>query len=293
MITKYNISVFEWVDVIAPQESDLELISKEYNIQYALLADSVEAGHLPKYEAIDDLVFLMFRIFDKNSTNDADSISKLTEKISVFYRDNFIITIHRDEIDFITKMIKRNSCKNIFDLLLYFIISSTLSFEKKINNIIGTIEIIENHLFGNKNSKHILQDLYRIKKQIYVIDKTLDLNIDLVQNIIDDTKLNKSLLQDIKEANDKLQFRSNNIIDSIYNIINIHLAIESNKANDIMKMLTVVTLFFLPASFLVGIYGMNFKIPELELKFGYGYFWIFLILMEIIILFIAKKKKWM
>lgn len=293
MITKYNIGEFEWVDVLAPQESDLESISKEYDIQYALLADSIEASHLPKYEHINELVFLMFRIFDKTSDNNSDTISKLTEKISVFYRNNYIITIHRDEIDFIAKMIKKNSCKNISDLLLYFINNSVSSFEKKINNILSTIEIIENHLFGNRKSKNVLQDLYRIKKQIYVIDKVLDLNIDLVQSILDETSLNKTLLQDIKETNDKLQFRTNNIIENINNIINTYLAIESNKANEIMKMLTVVTLFFLPASFLVGIYGMNFKIPELGLRYGYGYFWIFLILMETVIFFITKKKKWM
>jgi magnesium transporter len=158
----------------------------------------------------------------------------------------------------------------------------------------NTIEIIENHLFGGKrHSTHILQNLYRIKKQTYIIDKVLDLNIDLVKYILDDTKLNKSILQDIKETNDKLQFKTPNIIDNINNIINIHLAIESNKANQIMKILTVITLFFLPASFLVGIYGMNFKMPEIGLTYGYGYFWIFLTLMEVIIYLIARRKKWL
>lgn len=292
MITNYTIGNFEWIDILAPTSEDLEFLSKTFNIRQSLLTDSIESGHLPKYESIDDLVFLMFRIFDKNSGHSSDTVSKLTEKISVFYREKHIITIHRDEIDFITKMIKKNSCKSIFDLLLYFIENSILSFEKKIGNVVTSIEVIENHLFSNRNSKHILQDLYRIKKQVYVIDRILHLNIDLLQNIIDDTKINKSLLQDVKETNDKLQFRTTNIIDNINNIINIHLAIESNKENEIMKMLTVVTLFFLPASFLVGIYGMNFKIPEIGWKFGYGYFWIFLIFMEIIIFLIAKKKKW-
>lgn len=292
MITSYNINEFEWIDVLAPVSADIEFLSKEFNIQQSVLADSIEAGHLPKYESIDNWVFLMFRIYDKNCGQTSDTVSKLTEKISVFYKDNRIVTIHRDEIDFITKMIKRNSCNSIADLMLYFIENSILSFEKKIGNVVTSIEVIENHLFGNRNSKHILQDLYRIKKQVYVIDRILHLNIDLLQSIIDDTKLNKSLLQDVKETNDKLQFRTTNIIDNINNIINIHLAIESNKANDIMKMLTVVTLFFLPASFLASIYGMNFKIPEIGLQFGYGYFWGFLILMEVIIFFVAKKKKW-
>lgn len=293
MIIKYNISKFQWIDVLAPSDEDLDIISKDYEIQRSLLRDSIEAGHLPKYETIDDLVFLMFRIFDKNSNSNADTTSKLTEKISVFYRDNHIITIHRDEIDFITKMINKNSCQNIFDLLLYFIDNSILSFEKKINSTMNAIEVLENHLFSDSKSKHILQDLYRIKKQVYIIDKILDLDIDLIQNIIDDAKLNKSLLQDIKETNDKFQFRTANMIENLNNIINIHLAIESNKANDIMKILTIITLFFLPASFLVGVYGMNFKIPEIGWTYGYGYFWIFLVIVEVVIFLISKYKKWL
>jgi len=293
MIIKHNINNFVWVDVFTPTTEDLEIISKDYKIHNALLIDSTESGHLPKYEMVDSLMFLLFRIFDKNSNKESDTISKLTEKFSIFYCDNIIITIHREEIDFITKITKKNSFQNIVELLLYLVNNSILSFEKKINDVMSTIEIIENQLFSKRNSKHILQDLYKIKKQIYVIDKVLDLNIDLVQNILEDTKINKNLIQDAKETNEKFQFRSANIIDNINNIINIHLAIESNKANDIMKILTVITLFFLPASFLVGIYGMNFNMPELGMKYGYSYFWIFLIVMEIIIFLIARKKKWL
>jgi magnesium transporter len=292
MITRYEINGFDWIDVLAPTDADLETIARDFNIPHTLIVDSIEAGHLPKYENIDDLIFLMFRIYDKTSKPNADTASSLTEKISVFYRDKHIISIHRDEIDFITKMIKRNSCKDIFELLLYFIQNSVSSFERKINSITTAIEIIENHLFGPKNPKHVLQDLYRIKKQVYVIDKILDLNIDLIPNILEDKHLNKSLLQNIKESNDKLQFKTSNIIDNINNIINIHLAIESNKANDIMKILTIITLFFLPASLIVGIYGMNFKIPEYNYAHGYEYFWLLLIGLEVIIFFLAKQKKW-
>jgi len=293
LITKYNIEEFKWIDVLTPTDIDLEIISKDYAIQHTLLIDSIESGHLPKYEMIDNLIFLLFRIFDKNSKEGADTISELTEKLSIFYRDNIIVTIHREEIDFITKITKKNTCKNVLELLLYLINNSILSFEKRINNVINSIETIENHLFSKRNSKYVLQNLYKIKKQIYVIDKILDLNMDLVQNVLEDTKINKNLIQDVKETNEKFQFRSTNIIDNINNIINIHLAIESNKANDIMKILTVITLFFLPASFLVGIYGMNFNMPELTWKFGYGCFWIFLVLMEVVIFFIAKRKRWL
>jgi magnesium transporter len=292
MISTYKISNFEWIDVLCPTDEDLNIISQEFNINKTLLLDSIEPGHLPKYECIDDLVFLMFRIFDKTANNHSDTVSKLTEKISVFYKDNFIITIHRDEIDFINKAIKKQNFKDIFEMLMYCINQSVQSFDRPINIIADKVEEFENHLFIKHVSKTFIRDLYKVKKQIYIIDRLLNMTTDLIPQILMDEHFDRSLLQDIKENNEKLQFKSANLVENINNILNLHLSIESNKANDVMKVLTIFSVFFLPATFLTGIYGMNLKIPEVHFQYGYLYFWIAILSVCSGIFCWLKYKRW-
>ena len=74
----------------------------------------------------------------------------------------------------------------------------------------------------------------------------------------------------------------------------IYLSVMSNKMNQIMKVLTVFAAIFIPLTFIVGIYGMNFRnMPELDWKFGYPMVWTILITVVVVMLFVFKKKKWL
>ena len=62
--------------------------------------------------------------------------------------------------------------------------------------------------------------------------------------------------------------------DILSEALNLHMSMVSHRTNEVMKKLTVVSVVFLPLTFLVGVYGMNFEIfPELKWRFGYVYFW--------------------
>jgi magnesium transporter len=68
----------------------------------------------------------------------------------------------------------------------------------------------------------------------------------------------------------------------------------SNKMNEVMKVLTIMASIFIPLTFIVGVYGMNFEyIPELQYQNGYFYVWGLMILIFIGLLFYFKKKKWL
>ena len=74
--------------------------------------------------------------------------------------------------------------------------------------------------------------------------------------------------------------------------VNLYMSVVSHRTNQIMKKLTVVSVVFLPLTFLVGVYGMNFEIlPELKWKFGYGYFWILTGVTVLVILKVIRRAK--
>jgi magnesium transporter len=67
----------------------------------------------------------------------------------------------------------------------------------------------------------------------------------------------------------------------------------SNRLNEIMKILTVGAMIFVPLTFLAGVYGMNFRyFPEIEWRWGYLLFWLVSILLSVCMLIVFRKKKW-
>jgi magnesium transporter len=77
-------------------------------------------------------------------------------------------------------------------------------------------------------------------------------------------------------------------------LINLNLAISGQRNNDVMRFLTVYSAFFLPLTFLVGIYGMNFEfMPELKHPMGYAATWILILLTTGFHLWWFRRKKWL
>jgi magnesium transporter len=82
--------------------------------------------------------------------------------------------------------------------------------------------------------------------------------------------------------------------DMVSGMLDIYLSAVSNRMNEIMKVLTIIATLFIPLTFIVGIYGMNFKyIPELEWHYGYFLVWTVMIVVATLMLFYFRKRKWL
>jgi magnesium transporter len=82
--------------------------------------------------------------------------------------------------------------------------------------------------------------------------------------------------------------------DLTSSLLDIHINTLNTRMNEVMKVLTVLSTIFMPLTFIVGVYGMNFKknFPELEWEYGYPSVWGLMIVVVIIMLIFFKKKKW-
>ncbi|HMR81253.1 MAG TPA: magnesium transporter CorA family protein, partial [Polyangiaceae bacterium] len=80
--------------------------------------------------------------------------------------------------------------------------------------------------------------------------------------------------------------------DILSNSLNLYMSLVSHRTNEVMKKLTVVSVIFLPLTFLCGVYGMNFKeLPELEWRYGYAGFWLLVLLIVASIGFISRRAR--
>jgi magnesium transporter len=82
--------------------------------------------------------------------------------------------------------------------------------------------------------------------------------------------------------------------DILSGMLDIYLSSMSNRLNEVMKFLTVIGTIFMPLTFLVGVYGMNFKyLPELEWHYGYYAVWIFMLALSVAMILYFKRKRWL
>ena len=81
--------------------------------------------------------------------------------------------------------------------------------------------------------------------------------------------------------------------DLTSNLLDIHMNAMNNRMNEVMKVLTVISTIFIPLTFIVGVYGMNFDfMPELRWKYGYPSIWIVMLMVVLGMLSFFRYKKW-
>jgi magnesium transporter len=82
--------------------------------------------------------------------------------------------------------------------------------------------------------------------------------------------------------------------DIMTGTLDVYLSSVSNRLNQVMKVLTVMSSIFIPLTFIVGVYGMNFHyMPELEWRWGYPAVWLFMVALTGVLLTLFNRKKWL
>jgi len=102
------------------------------------------------------------------------------------------------------------------------------------------------------------------------------------------------IIQDLREAAESYQFYADQLLDEAQNLIAMHLAVASHRTNEVMRVLTVFSAFFLPLTFIVGVYGMNFRyMPELEKRWGYPLLLAVMLTVSLTIFVWFRRRGWL
>lgn len=285
---RFSFPNFEWVDICNPEENELLEIAHEFQLGIFQVKDSLEMGHLPKIESNAHHHFLLFRAYSANITDRITNINELSNKVAFFYNENQVITIHRASFSFLEK--PKQNIASAEQLMLYFVSSMIKTFTEPSIHLSERVDQIEQTIFIKEYKKISLEELYYQKSQTRISKKLLHITQAVLQHW-EVKEENRSALQDIKDHIQSLILTYEEVADDSVNLLNTYLSVNAQKTNDVMKLLTIFSVFFLPLTFIVGVYGMNFEnIPEL--KWHYGYFIALGVMLSIIILiFIWFRRK--
>lgn len=253
---------FSWFDVEEPRTEDFDTLSAKFGLPYLLVQDTLRPEHLPKYEFTEEGHFLMMRSFDPEAGKDSTSVQELTRKIALFITPDRLVTIHRVELNYITKIAekikKAEVPKTLQGLVHQLILGIIRTYEDPVTNLQDMYDEFETDVLSKRCENLDTTRIYHFRRQLFVIKRILKQTNDALYRSREFWEEHPSMLQDLKENIDQVYFQLDEISDNFDHLFELHIALNDQRANDVMKVLTVFSTILLPLNFIASFYGMNF-----------------------------------
>lgn len=295
--TLFENELCKWIDVEAPNTNDLQYLHDTYNINKLLLDDTIEPNHLPKFEQYDSVKFFLTREYIESARHNLNTISDVSTKLSLFLLDGIIITIHRTENKSINEYRQElESTKEIVTtdkIALNLALRVLKSYDDGNKKLIEKMDQLENDIFiKNVKSSVFIRDLYKVKRKAALGSRLLNISDDWVRKF-KTLNLSESEVVDLIDSHKDVIADFEHLNAQAANLIAMFLAFSDQKANQVMKILAIYSVYFLPITFLAGLYGMNFTyMPELTQRYGYFILLGIMALIVLVTFFYFKRKKW-
>lgn len=286
---------FDWIDLTDPTAEELTAIAERYNLHPQQIEDCLQPGHLPKYEQTNDYLFIIFRIHVDNELSEADNVRELTNKVAIFCSDSFLITIHRQEhgiIHNLAKQMHTKPCGESRELLNLLLFACLATYEKPLDKLSRSVDYFEEIVFLRPKKAPLLKGLYYVRRKTELIKRILILSFEIIDAI--DSEQGNVNTRDLRDQYVKLRHMFDALDENIHQLLSIYFSASSQRTNETMRVLTIFSVFFMPLTFIVGVYGMNFHyMPELTWKLGYPGVMILMALVTLLIYLWFRKKNWL
>lgn len=291
-----------WVNVASPQESELqEILLQAFSFHPLSVEDCLSTGYQPpKVDDFGDYIFLIM-----HAIQPGEGFREMeTSELNIYLGQNYLVTVHQEAllqpVETFSQRIKKDSrvsqlgpdflCHALLDAVVdeYFPILDSMDFE---------IDQLEDDVLETPRPE-TLQRILALKHGVMSMRKFIAPQREVINRLSRDEfpqidKQSQIYFRDIYDHLVRIQDMSETIRDLVSSALEIYLSSTSLKLNNVMKALTIVSTIFLPITFLVGVYGMNFHfMPELTWKFGYPLVWIVSLLIIAVMLLFFRKRGW-
>lgn len=291
---------FAWIDFTDPSPEELEHLATEYAIHPMYIQDVMQAEHLPKVEQIseDGCYFVIARALDPEMhAKDFTTIQSVSRKLAIFYRQNEIVTVHRSAFPWLSEMQSRAKTSavvgNAFEMVCKLLKQCFRSYEPLVFKLSDDLDFYEQKLFTNEKFPPMAKSLYSIKRKSAVLKRLFAVS----EPVLELLQYNPSAEPAAQDSLDMFT-RINTMVDELNersaSLINLSLSVSGQRNNEVMRFLTIYSAFFMPLTFLVGIYGMNFEfMPELDSPYGYWGCWVVMLILSGGHFAWFRKKGWL
>jgi magnesium transporter len=299
ILTKLPEDRVNWINIDGLYNQDvIEKIQAHFNL-HSLLIEDVLSDQRPKAEEFESYLFFTLKMLYRFNGKEIDY-----EQISFVLGKNFLITFQEKEGDLFDGFRERIRLdqgrvrKRQADYLLYRLLDIIIDNYYNILDHLGDIiDEIEETVYEDASNSSF-QKIQKLKKELIYIRKALYPTRDALSKVV------KGESEFVREENSRFYMdvydHVVHILDSVdtykdltSSLLDIHMNAMNNKMNEVMKVLTVISTIFIPLTFVVGVYGMNFDfMPELRWKYGYYAVWGVMGLLVFGMIGFFRYKKW-
>lgn len=280
---------------------EIESLGHKYNIHPLVLEDIANTSQRPKIDEYEDYLFIVLKMlhYDENERI-------ISEQVSFILKKNHVFTFQEAEGDVfeeVRQRIRHNKGRirlQNSDYLLYALMDAVVDNYYAIIETLGNkIEDLETEIFEGNPRETINQDIQNLKREILRLRRAIFPLKEVVNHIVktEHHLISKFTINYFRDVYDHLVQVSDNIDfyrDMMIGLMEMYMSGISNKMNEVMKVLTIMSSIFIPMTFIAGIYGMNFSnMPELHFKYGYFIILGLMVLLCIGMLIFFRKRKWL
>lgn len=284
-----------WLDLVGPSDVELEVMAGSHGLHPDAVKDFLSQPHLPKCERLPGQLIVILRGYDEESER-GDNIQALTRRLVLLLKDGYLITLHRRDQPYILNIREATARKipTAEVLLLHLCGGAVGSFEDPLKDCEDRLDDIESALMNGKDATHHLRQLFDLKRRCSVIKRTLWRTITVLDQLKSQMEGHLGLVADLREEADRLCAWADELLENANHLLSLELGVASHRTNEVMRLLTVFSAFFLPLTFMVGVWGMNFdSMPELKWAHGYRFAWFLMASVVVSVLFWFRKKGWL
>jgi magnesium transporter len=289
-----------WINVDGVHNLQMiEKIGQVFNIHPLTLEDIVHVEQRPKFEDYNHYLLSILKMVTYTEVMQQEQLSLILLKNTVI---SFQEPDKGDAFDVIRERLRQAKGrvrKHGADYLFYALMDSVVDWYFHVVDRIGEkVQVIEQELLKD-NSKNTVLQLYKLRREVINLAKHVTPLRELVSNL--SRSENELITESFSIFHRDLADHVTRIIDSVgshrellNSLMDLNLSYNSNKMNEVMKVLTIISTVFIPVTFIVGVYGMNFDyMPELRSPYGYGAVWALMLIIMGGLVYYFRRKKWL
>lgn len=291
---------FLWLDIEGPtSEQASQLLNEKFEFDPADIKEALYDRHPPRFDGNAEEFFLLLKPLD----SDSHSLDFSTQQMAMFVGENYIVTRHTRESPYITTLRMRLTQANLqvvspYQLAALLSNRMVMRYGKVLLDLEQRLDVLEDELLERASEK-ILQELLGYNTALRKMRRILNYHLSVL------TRLNRHIKKlDLGAIESQFELiseeaeRFHSLAELYQNVVNDlidgYISLNSHQLNQVMRVLTVVTVLFLPLGLLVGVYGMNFEyMPELKNPNGYFFLLGFMATIVTMLIIFFHKKRWL
>jgi len=290
---------FRWIDVIAPDRPTLSALAAELELPESAVEDCLDQRALPKHERHLTRGITVLRAHVDPVPESAAGGFELTNPITLFSGPNFVVSVHRWDHSAIARLRREYEVSGpaldqpAVDVLAALIRETLATYLMPLDRLTTELETLEASLLGPRLTETALEQVFVRKRRASALAWMLVRIRDVLLRMQATVDTGGPAIQALREDAETMHFRARELVEYSDNLMNLQIGIASHRTNEVMRILTLMSVVFMPLTFIVGIYGMNFEAPEFRWRLGYPLVWVLLITVFVGIVRWFHRRGWL